>query len=349
MYLFFIKVFHLIYCLRYFFCSRFDLLIKLAAQEQQIFILKRLNRRPKLRASDRFYFVLFRKFSRNWQKHIHIVHPNSVIRWHRAGFKNYWRYKSRYKGTPNNKTKKEIIKLIKQMYQDNTEWKAPRIHGELLKLGYKISERTVSRYIRELNDRKPSNSWNTFLKNQAKAIHAIDFFTVPTLFFTQLYVFFIISHESRKIIHISVSRNPDSAFVAKQLKDTYSKTVKPKYLISDNDTKFKKHVNTTLSELGIEHKRITPRSPWQNGLAERFVGNVRRELLNNVIIMNQKHLEILLKEYVEYYNSDRTHYSLEKDSPNTRETRNKSSPKDEVVAIPRIGGLHHKYIWKESA
>ncbi len=342
------RILRIIRHINYYFIRRSVLVSKLILQDQQLYLYKRYNKKPEVKIIDRLTFVLFSKFLDGWKKYIHIVKPKTVAEWHRAGFRNYWRRKSRYYGN-NRKTKREIIKLIKQMYRENNNWCAPRIHGELLKLGYEVSERTVSRYIRELKDRKPSNSWSTFLKNQAKAIHAIDFFSVPTLFFSQLYVFFVISHESRQIVHISVSKNPDSAFVAKQLKATYSKTAKPKYLISDNDPKFKKNVKVALSELEITHKRITARSPWQNGFAERFVGNVRRELLNNVIIMNQKHLEILLNEYVQYYNNDRTHYSLQKDSPNTREIRNKSSPKDKVIAIPKIGGLHHKYIWKESA
>ena len=177
----------------------------------------------------------------------------------------------------------------------------------------------------------------------------MDFFTVPTFFFRQLYCFFIIHHDRRKIIHFNVTFNPTAEWVKEQLRSAFSIIESPKYMIYDRDTIFSILVTKTLKAFSIEPVRTSFRSPWQNGTAERWVGSVRKELLNHVIILNKEHLYRLLEEYIDYYHNDRTHYNLDKDPPNTRPVQERTSESDRVIALPRLGGLHHKYVWKDAA
>ena len=236
------------------------------------------------------------------------------------------------------------------MSQENPTWGAPRIHAELLKLGFDVSERTISRYLcKRFSGRNAGQSWKTFLSNHRDVIAAMDFFTVPTATFRVLYVFFVIHHDRRRILHFSVSANPDTDFIIQQLREAFPYDTAPQHLILDRDTKFSKKVRGAIDSMGIEVKRIAYKSPWQNGVAERWVGSVRRELLNHVIVHNEAHLRRLLKEYKTYYNEDRTHLSLEKDAPFVRPITSKSCDKTQVVSLPRVGGLHHRYIWSTAA
>ncbi len=330
---------------------RIDLGVENIALRQQLVALKKEKPRPKLTRFDRIFWVWLRRIWRHWAGSLMIVKPETVIKWHRKGFKIYWKYISTHgknRGKP--KTSKEIRTLIRTMAKDNPTWRAPRIHGELLKLGVKVSERTVSRYLpRREPDGDKTKKWLAFLFNHRKAIVAMDFFIVPTLFFKRLYCFFIISHDKRRILHFNVTFNPTAEWVIDQLKKTFAGNDIYKYMILDRDSIFSPHVRETLKGLGIEPVRISFRSPWQNGVAERWVGSCRRELVNHVIAINQRHLYRLLEEYVLYYNEDRTHYSLNKDSPVNRPILKRESDDDRVIALPRVGGLHHKYVWKKSA
>ncbi len=236
------------------------------------------------------------------------------------------------------------------MVMDNETWGAPRIHGELLKLGFKISERTVSRYMPK---KKPSGDnikkWMAFLRNHREGIAAMDLFTVPTLFFRNLFVFFIILHDKRRLVHYSVTFQPTADWISQQIKGAFASIDWIKYMIHDRGANFSPLVRETLEGLGIKSVRTSFRSPWQNGVAERWVGSCRRELLNHIIPFNEKHLYILLSEYVDYYNKDRTHYSRDKEPPEERSITTRQSPDDYVIALPRCGGLHHKYIWASAA
>ncbi|MCP4460717.1 MAG: transposase family protein [Cytophagales bacterium] len=187
------------------------------------------------------------------------------------------------------------------------------------------------------------------MKNHKEGIAAMDFFTVPTLFFRNLYCFFVILHDKRRLIHFSVTFHPTAEWVSQQLKEAFASVDKIKDMIHDRGTNFSPLVRETLKGLGIESVRTSYRSPWQNGIAERWVGSCRRELLNHVIVLNEKHLLKLLAEYVRYYNEDRTHCNLDKDPPMGRPVLKRESDDDKVIAIPRVNGLHHKYIWKKSA
>jgi len=238
----------------------------------------------------------------------------------------------------------ELRQLIFRMVAENPTWGAPRIHGELMMLGFEISERTVLRWMRRApRNPEPAKRWATFLSNHREAIAAMDFFTVPTLTFGVLYCVFVISHDRRRILHWGVTQHPRSAWVVHQLREAFPYDTSPQYLIFDRATNFDGEVIETIKTLGIEPKRTSFRSPWQNGIAERWVGNCRRDLLDHVIILNQRHLKRLMNEYVRYYHEDRTHLALAKGTPAGRKAGTNSVADSKVVSMPRLGGLHNRY------
>ena len=229
-------------------------------------------------------------------------------------------------------------------------WGAPRIHGELLKLGFRVSERTVSRYVRACRPRRPpGTSWRTFLTNHRDVLAAMDFFTVPTVSFRLLYALFVIHHRRRTIVHVNVTAHPTAAWVRQQLREAFPFEDLPRYLLMDRDSIFSAEVARTLTAMQVRPMRTGFRSPWQNGVAERWVGTCRRELLDHLIVLNEAHLRRLLRQFVDYYHTDRTHLSLGKDSPFGRPVRAAPSPGAKVISLPRNGGLHHRYEWREAA
>lgn len=321
--------------------SRRDLIIENLVLRQQLSTLKAARPRPRLTTVDRLFWVMLRRIWSRWASALIILKPETVINWHRAGFKTYWRWKSKTKRRGRPKITREIRELVHRMGQENPTWGAPRIQAELLKLGFDVSERTISRYLcKRPSERNACQSWKTFLCNHREMIAAMDFFTVPTATFRVLYVFFVIHHDRRRALHFSVSASPDTDFIIQQLREAFPYDSAPRYLILDRDTKFSKKVIGAIDSMGIEAKRIAYKSPWQNGVAERWVGSVRRELLNHVIVLNEAHLRRLLKEYVVYYNEDRTHLSLEKDTPIVRQISPKPCDKAHVISLPRVGGGH---------
>jgi len=239
----------------------------------------------------------------------------------------------------------EVRALVFQMVAENPTWGAPRIHGELLMLGFALSEPTVSRWMRKA-PRSPdlSQRWLTFLRNHREAIAAMDFFTVPTLTFGVLYCFFVIGHERRRILHYNVTRNPNALWVMLQLHEAWEDGDRHHpFLIFDRDAKFSADVVSTVKAMGSQPLRTAFRSPWQNGIAERWVGSVRRDLLDHVIVLNRKHLRRLMNEYVRYYHEDRTHLGLGKDTPAGRVAGPAASSGQKVISLPRLGGPHHCY------
>jgi transposase InsO family protein len=234
------------------------------------------------------------------------------------------------------------------MAKENPTWGAPKIHGELLKLGFKVSERSVSRYIRAIQRRgDPGRRWLTFLRNHREAIVAMDFFTVPTVSFRALYCLFIIEHARRLYFHVTAQ--PNSDWVTQQLREAFPDSTPYRYMILDRDTKFDAEVLSVLRSIGLKPKRTSRESPWQNGVAERWVGSCRRELLDHVIPLNEHHLRRLLRDYVRYYHLDRTHDGLEKDTPDRRSIETNPSNGAMVISLPRVGGLHHRYGWQQAA
>src|SRR5260370_36107273 len=266
------------------FRSREDLVLENLALGRQL--LARHAQQPGRRATAMvtLCWVAVRKFWSGWTKPLILV----AVNWHRAGFRLYWTWVSRFSQVGGRKrVSKEVRALIFRMVSENPTWGAPRIHGELLKLGFELSERSVSRWIRRApRDPDSAKPWLTFLRNHREAIAAMDFFTVPTLTFGVLYCFFVIGHDRRKILHFHVTRNPNALWVVQQLREAWAYQQPHRFLLLDRDAKFTAEVLSAVRDMGSEPTRTAFRSPWQNGVAERWVGSCRRDLLYHVIILN---------------------------------------------------------------
>ena len=232
---------------------------------------------------------------------------------------------------------KEIRALIFRMAAENPTWGAPRIHGELLKLGFDVSEPTVSRWLRKVKRTPdPAQRWLTFLRNHREAIAAMDFFMVPTLTFDVLYCFFVIGHDRRKILRFNVTRNPNALWIVQQMREAWPYTPAHRFLLFDRDAKFGNEVVSFAKDIGVRPVRTAFRSPWQNGVAERWVGSCRRDLLDHVIILNARHLKRLMAEYIRYYHEDRTHLGLAKDTPESRPTALRSAAGSRIQSFARL-------------
>lgn len=333
-----------------FFRSRLELSLEVLALRRQVAVLKRKRPRPLVNRLDRLFWIMLRMAWPRWSDVLDIVKPATVIAWHRKGFRLYWRWRSTERGG-RRRVNEEIRNLIRKMKSENAGWGAPKIHGELLKLGFNISERTVARYLRGLRPRtgKHDQGWKAFLANHREAVVAFDFFGVPTLTFKLLYAFLIIEHGRRKILHCNVTAHPTSEWVVQQLKEAFPEADPYRYVIFDHDSKFNRDVIQLLTATGLQPKRTSIQAPWQNGIAERWVGSCRRELLDHIIPLNERHLRRLLREYVSYYNDNRIHDALSKDAPSGRRVEQWPSPAANIIAQPRLGGLHHRYSWSAAA
>ncbi len=232
----------------------------------------------------------------------------------------------------------------------NPTWGSPRVHGELLKLGFEVSERTVTRYLRRLSPRDQARKrWAAFLRNHREVITAMDFFTVPTLTFRVLYCFFVIEHGRRRILYFNVTEHPTGAWIVQQLREAFPEFCAYRYVILDRDGKFGEEVADLLTGSGMRPTRTSPASPWQNGVAVRWIRSCRRELLEHLIVLDDVHLRRLIREYVSYCHADRIHDSLEKDTPSIQPVSTKPGRYARLVSWPRIGGLHHRYEWERAA
>lgn len=335
--------------IRAFFLDRRDTALEVLALRQQVAVLKRKRPRPKLNGLDRLFWTALRQCWSRWTDVLVIVKPETVIGWYRAGFRLYWRWRSRpLGGRP--KITEEIRVLIRRLARENQDWGAPKIHGELQKLGFVVSERSVARYLRSIRRRAdPGKRWLTFLQNHREVIAAFDFFTVPTVTFQLLYCFFVIEHGRRRILHCNVTRHPTADWVVQRLREAFPEAGPYRYVIFDRDSIFNDAVVTFLKATGLQPKRTSVQAPWQNGTAERWVGSCRREILDHVIALNEQHLRRLIRDYVNYHHEDRIHDSLEKDTPNRRSVEPKPAANAAVISFPRLGGLHHRYSWEKVA
>jgi putative transposase len=325
-----------------FFQGRRQLLLENLALRQQLAALKRRRPRPMLVVFDKLFWVLAQRFWSEWKQALIVVTPETVVRWHRAGFRLYWKLISKARRPIGRRQiQKQVRELIFRMAAENPTWGAPRIHGELLMLGFDVSERSISRWMKRApRDPEPANRWLAFLWNHREAIAAMDFFTVPTLSFGMLYCFFVISHDRRQILHFNVTKHPTSFWIVQQLWEAFPFESTPRFLIFDRDGKYGVEVPTAVRSLKIRPVRTSFESPWQNGVAERWVESCRRDLLDHIIAVNERHLKRLLSEYLCYYHKDRTHLGLGKQTPAGRvQSRNRGV----VVSQTRLGGLHHRY------
>jgi putative transposase len=319
--------------------TRAALQLEVLALRHQLRVLDRSRPgRVRLTRVDRLLWVWLSRVWHDWRSALVIVKPDTVIGWHRRGFRLLWTWESRCRlGRP--AVPLDIRVLIRTMSAANPLWGAPRIHSELLKLGIDVGQATVAKYMAR-HRRPPSQTWRTFLRNHIGQIAAADFFVVPTATWRLLFVLVILAHERRRIVHVAVTDHPTAAWTAQQLREAFPWDDGPSFLIRDRDTVFKGWT-TTAAAMGIQETLTAVRSPWQNAYAERLIGSIRRECLDHVIVLNERGLRRLLHAYVGYYLRSRTHLSLNKDAPISRHV---APPADgRIVAIPQVGGLHHRY------
>ena len=310
-----------------------------AVLRHQLIVLQRKVRgRAHLTNNDRWFFVQMFRWFPSILKVVTIIEPETLVRWHRAGFRRHWRWKSRSRGG-RPQIDVELRTLIRRMSIENLLWGAPRIHGELLKLGFSVAQSTVATYMVKRRG-SPSQGWRTFLRNHAPDIAAMDLFVVPTIGFKLLYGFVIVRLHRRDLVWINVTTNPTAEWVARQITEAFPWDGAPRYMIRDRDRIYGTVVTRRLRAMGIRDKPIAPASPWQNGFAERLIGSIRRECLDHVIVSGEAHLRRILKSYANYYNSVRTHRSLDKDAPISRPIHQTGI----IRSHPILGGLHHHYV-----
>jgi transposase InsO family protein len=322
------------------FRSRLVLQTEILALRHQIIVLKRSVNRPKLQPWDRFLWIWLLRFWPKWRSALIIVKPETVISWHRKGFRMFWTWKCRHGKTGRPGISKHVRDLVRTMSKNNSLWGAPRIHGELLKLGINVSQATVAKYMVR-HPKLPSQAWRTFLKNHVKQLASIDFFTVPTISLRILYVFLALSHERRHVVHFNVTSHPTVEWTAQQLLHAFPYDSAPRYIIRDRDCIYGVDVQRQLKDMGIHEVLIAPRSPWQSPYVERLIGSIRRECLDHILTINEESLRSTLRSYFAYYHDSRCHLGLNKDSPEPREIQ--LPDKGRIVEIPKVGGLHHRY------
>ncbi|HEY7709601.1 MAG TPA: integrase core domain-containing protein [Candidatus Entotheonella sp.] len=304
-------------------------------------VLQRSAKRPQLRPLDRLFWVWLSRLWPNWRSALNLFQPDTVTKWHQQGFKLYWRWRSKSQKEGRPPIDQEIRDLIRRMSHDNPSWGGPRILSELQLLGYSVSEATVAKYMPKAR-KPPSQTWRTFLANHVPDIAAIDFFTVPTLTFGVLYVFVVLRHEQRQVVHFNVTQHPTAHWTAQQIVEAFPFDAKPRFLLRDRDQIYGEYFRQRVENMGIEEVLIAPQSPWQNPYAERLIGTLRRELLDRVIVLNEAHLRRLMTSYLEYYHTVRPHLSLERNAPIPRPIQGRSE--GNVISMPHVGGLYQGYL-----
>lgn len=311
------------------------------ALRHQLAVLHRVGRRPTLHRWDRLFWVCLSRLWSKWRSCLVIVQPATVVAWHRQGFQLYWRWNSRPRAAGRPSIDCEICDLIRRMACENPTWGRRRIQAELHFLGYDVAELTVAKYMRRRRSPRPSPTWRSFLEAHLSEIVAIDFFVVPTLTFRLLFGFVVLRHDRRELIHINVTDHPTATWTARQVIDAFPYASAPKYLLRDRDAIYDGGFPGRMAGLGMREVLIAPRAPWQNPYAERLIGSIRRECLDLVIVLNERHLRRLLRTYLVYDNIARPHQSLGNDSPRRREVQ--PVPSGRIVPVPEVGGLHHRY------
>jgi putative transposase len=321
-----------------------ELVAENALLRQQLIILRRQIKRPQITHTNRILLVLLARAVRTWRQALLIVQPETLLTWHRQGFRFFWRHKSKTKSTQA-KVAAETIALIKQMARDNRLWGAERLRGELLKLGIHVCKRTIQKYMRHV--RTPGSrgqSWATFLRNHAGQIWACDFLHVTDLCFRSLFAFFIIELKTRKVIHVGVTRSPTDTWTAQQLREATPYGQAPKYLIRDHDSKFGPCFAHVAATSGIKILTTPYHAPRANAICERFLGSVRRECLDHMLILHEKQLHRVLRAYVEYFNRARPHQGIHQHVPEGEVTTVPPDQwSDQSISVPILGGLHHEY------
>jgi putative transposase len=322
------------------FRSKAAMQAEIIALRHQLIVVQRTQKTKRLilRRTDRCLWVWLSRWWSAWRSAVTIVKPETVIGWHRQGFRWYWTWKIRH-GRPGRPcVPKETRDLIRTMSRENPLWGAPRIHGELMKLGIKISEASVAKYMVRTS-KPPSQTWRTFLNNHVSQLASVDFFTVHTVWFEILFVFIVLAHDRRRVVHFNVTAHPTAEWTAQQIVEAFPFDSSPKYLLRDRDRIYGLEFRKQVDAMGIQEVLSAPRSPWQRAYVERVIGSIRRECLDHMIVLDEGSLRRTLRSYFRYYHRSRLHISLDKDSPVSRPVQSVG----EIVAIPEVGGLHHRY------
>ncbi len=326
--------------------SKSDLIVENAILRQQLIVLKRSVKRPQFLTGDRIRLTLLARLTGFWHTALHIVQPETLLRWHRDLFRWYWRRKSKAKS---NKPRipRETIDLIRQMARENPLWKAKKLQGELLKLGIKLHKHTIRKYMKQVG-RRTSQNWKTFLKNHASEIWACDFTVVHSIFFKPLYVLVFMKHESREVVHKAVTDHPTDEWTAQQLREATPWGKRPRYLILDNDSKFGGKFSAVARGSGIKELRTPYHAPRANAIQERFMGMLKRECCDHYFIFNLQQLRRIVREFADYYNQERAHQGIEQRIPGlfkAQRPRTSHKLKGKVLVTPHLNGLHHSYAY----
>ena len=311
------------------------------ALHQQLAVYKRMMTRPRLRRTDRLFWVGLARIWAGWRQSLVIVTPDTVLRWQRRRFREHWTQLSGRTIGGRPPINAEIRALITRMAIANPLWGAPRIHGELLKIGFDVAERTVSRLLPRRRPH-PSQTWRTFLANHVRDLVSIDFFTVPTARLRVLFVLVVLAHHRRRVVHFNVTEHPTAVWTAQQIVNAFPDDSAPSYLLRDRDQIYGQHFRHRVKGMQIEEVLTAPHSPWQNPFAERLIGSIRRECLNHVLVLGERHLRRILTRYFLYYHQARTHLALDKDAPDLRPIAHPAA--GTIVEVPEVGGLHHRYL-----
>ena len=320
---------------------RQDLAFENLLLRHQLAVLTRPTRtrpRARLRTWDKLLWVVARRFCAGWREYLSFVTPETVVRWHRQGWRLFWRWKSRSRGGRPHLSP-EVQDLIVTMFRENGLWGTERIRGELLKLGIVVSNRSIRRYRWRGPARSPSQTWRTFLANHAHHLWAADLLTVPTLTLKTLYVLVFIAHGRRELVHVNVTASPTAAWVWRQLIEATPWGKKPRHLLRDRDAVYGRNFRQRARRIGIDGIATPIHAPKANAIAERVIGTLRRECLNHMIVLDERHLASILNEFVRYYNQERPHRTLELQTPEPR-PRPVTGP---IQSRPVLNGLHHVY------
>ncbi len=323
-----------------------ELILENALLRQQLIVVSRQVKRPAFQGRDRLLFVLLASKLRAWQQALLIVQPDTILRWHRDLFKWVWRRRSKPTGH-RRPLPAPLIALIKRFVRENRLWGAERIRGELLKLGLRVSKRTIQKYARQVvPPRRGQQTWTTFIHNHASAIWTCDLLQAVDVFFRDIFLFFIMEVGSRRIVHVGVTRHPTDAWLAQQLREATPFDAAPKYLIRDNDDKFGSRFAAIAAGVGIKVLNTPRHAPRANAFVERLLGSVRRECLDHVLIFGERHLHHVIRAYVAYFNQYRPHQGLGQRIPASPFLVPLSPPPSgNVRCLPVLGGLHHHYQW----
>ncbi len=322
------------------FRSRLALQAENLALRHQLAVYRRTCARPRLKTADRILWSWLSKIWTGWRDALMIVQPKTVIAWRRRKFRDHWTklIRSGKQGRP--AVAREVRDLIRRMSSANPLWGSPRILGELSRIGIVVAKSTVEKYMVR-NRKPPSPTWKTFLNNHITDIVAIDFFVVPTVRNKILYVFLVLAHDRRRVLHFNVTSNPTAEWTAQQIVEAFPWELSARYLIRDNDKIYGEAFQKRVQNMGLQEVPTAPRSPWQNPYVERLIGSIRRECLDHVLVLNERHLRRVVGKYLDYYHRSRTHLSLEMDCPEHREVCDVGHGR--VIEIPKVGGLHHHY------